>query len=236
VSAVTVPSRRPPRRRWPVIGILGLVGLAVAAAIVSISVGEGGRQIEITGAGESQRLYGGILQHGDELGRPEAPVTISYFTDLQCEACATYHFATIPPLVEALVRDGEAKLELRHFSTAENETSIAAFAATAAGLQDRQWQYAHLFFRNLDQAIDGRITEDLLRGVAGAVLELDHSDWDTAIDSDQVETTVESDGQEAIELLLPAQPAVVVEGPGGTRKLTDAPSPARIEAAVDEVR
>jgi protein-disulfide isomerase len=211
-------------------------GLAVTVAIVFIAVGEGGRRLEITGANETQRLLGGILQDGNELGSPDAPVTITYYTDLQCEPCAEYHFATIPPLVEDLVRDGDAKLELRHFSTSENETSIAAYAATSAGLQERQWQYAHLFFRNLEQAVDGRITEDLLRGVAGAVLELDDSDWEAGIDSEQVRSRVDADAALAIELLLPAEPAVIVEGPGGTRKLTRSPALEEIEAAAAAVR
>lgn len=215
---------------------LGGAGLAIAIAIVFISVGEGGRRIEITGANETQRLLGGILQDGNELGAPDAPVTITYFTDLQCEACADYHFANVPALVEDLVRDGDAKLELRHFSTSENETSVAAYAATAAGLQERQWQYAHLFFRNLGQAVDGRITEDLLRGVAGAALELDESDWEAALDSEEVRSRVEADGALATELLLPAEPAVIVEGPGGSRELTRSPSLEAIEAAVEEVR
>lgn len=214
---------------------LGLLALAIGTAIVFIAVGEGGRRIEITGASETQRIYGGVLQDGEELGSPDAPVTIGYFTDLQCEVCADYHRATIPPLIEELVRDGEAKLALRHFSTGQNETQAAAFAATAAGLQERQWQYAHVFFRNLDQAPDGRITEDLLRGVAGAVLELDDSDWQEAIDSEEVSARVEADAALAIELLLPAEPAMLVEGPGGTRKLTRSPSLAEIEAAVEEV-
>ena len=214
---------------------LGLAGLLIGTAIVFIAVGEGRRRIEITGASETQRIYGGILQDADELGSPDAPVTINYFTDLQCEVCADYHFATIPPLIEALVRDGDAKLSLRHFSTSENETSIAAFAATAAGLQERQWQYAHLFFRNLGQAPEGRITEDLLRGVAGAVLEFDDSDWQEAIDSEKVSSRVDADAALAIELLLPAEPAMVVEGPGGSRKLTRSPTLEEVEAAVEEV-
>jgi protein-disulfide isomerase len=234
-----VPSRRPPRRRWTVILALALPAFAIALAIVFISVGEGGApRVEIIGANETQRIYGGVLQDGDELGDPEAPVTITYFTDLQCERCAAYHFETIPPLIDDLVRDGDAKLALRHFSTAENETQTAAYAATAAGEQARQWQYAHVFFLNLGQ-IPGdppRLTADFLQQVSGAVLELDESDWEEAIDSEEVQATVESDAQEAVELLLPAEPAMVVEGPGGVRELKASPTLEEIEAAVEEVR
>lgn len=234
----TVPSRRPPRRRLLVILALAVPAVAIGLAIVFISVGEGGPSVpfEPVGASQTQQLYGGILQDGDRLGSPDAPVTITYFTDLQCEACAAYHFETIPPLIEDLVRDGETKLVLRHFSTAENETQIAAFAATAAGEQERQWQYAHAFFLNLPQAPGERITVDFLRGVAGTLLEFDESDWEEDLDMAEVEARVESDGQEAIELLLPAEPAVLVEGAGGLRELTRSPSLAEIESAVEEVR
>lgn len=233
-----VPSRRPPRRRWTVIVALAVPTIAIAAAIVFISVGEGGApQVEVIGANETQRIYGGILQDGDELGDPEAPVTIEYFTDLQCERCAIYHQEVIPPLIEGLVRDGDAKLELRHFSTAENETQTAAYAATAAGEQARQWQYANVFFLNLDR-IPGdppRLTADFLQQVAGAVLELDESDWEEAIDTEEVQGAVEADAQQSVDLLLPAEPAMVVTGPGGQEVLKASPTFMEVEAAVAEV-
>jgi protein-disulfide isomerase len=241
-TPLEVPSRRPPRRRWTVILALALPAIAIALAIVFISVGENpAPNVQLTGAGETQQLFGGILQDGDELGDPDAPVTITYFTDLQCELCAEYHLGTIPPLVDAPDRDGEVKLDLRHFSTAENETQTAAYAATAAGEQEREWQYAHLFFLNLDR-IPGdppRLTTIFLRQIAGAVSaaeDFDESNWEDAIDSDEVQATVESDAQEAIELFLPARPAMIVEGPNGTRELKDAPSLDQIETAVDEVQ
>ncbi|HEX6116638.1 MAG TPA: thioredoxin domain-containing protein [Solirubrobacterales bacterium] len=238
-AAPAVPSRRPPRRRWTVILALAIPAIAIVLAIVFISVGEGGAlRVEITGASETQRLMGGILQDGDRLGDPDAPVTITYFTDLQCEGCAIYHREVIPPLIEDLVRDGDAKLELRHFSTAENETQAAAYAATAAGEQERQWQYANIFFLNLGKVPGDppRLTTEFLEQVAGGVLELDESDWEDAIDTDEVQATVESDAQEAIELLLPAEPAMVVAGPGGERVLKASPTLDDVETAVAEVR
>ena len=238
MATTPVPSRRSPRRRWTVILALAIPTIAIILAIVSISVGNGGAvRVEITGASETQRLYGGILQDGDRLGSPDAPVTITYFTDLQCERCAIYHSEVIPPLVEDLVRDGDAKLELRHFSTSENETQAAAYAATAAGEQARQWQYANMFFLNLSKVPGDppRLTTEFLEQVSGGVLELDESEWEDAIDTDEVQTIVESDAQEAIDLLLPAEPAMVVSGPGGEEVLKASPTIEEVEAAVEAV-
>jgi protein-disulfide isomerase len=224
-------------RRWVPLLVLGLIGAAILAAIVSISVGEKGPAPPVEGSEAAQRLYGGIEQQGDSLGSPDAPVTISIFNDLQCTDCADYHLGTVPELVERLVRPGEARLEFRHFSIGPRQTTAAALAATAAGEQGAEWQYAHLVFLNVDDVRVGGVTPRFLRRVAAAVPgpQFDEERWSDDLESPQVEARVQSDAELATELRLPAMPAVVVDGPGGTRELDEAPSLARIEAAVEEV-
>lgn len=229
------PSQRPPRWRLPVLVALLAAAGAVLTAIVFISVGEEGRQIEITGAGETQRLFGGIRQEGSELGHPEAPVTVSMFNDLQCVPCATYHAETVPALIEDLVRPDRARLEFRNFSVGPRPTTRAGLAAAAAGVQDREWQYVNLFFANQNDAEEFGVSDDLLRGVAGAVLGLNVTEWEGDVDSSEVKAEVERDAELARELRLRAMAAAVVDGPGGTRVLMDAPSVAEIEAALAEV-
>jgi multisubunit Na+/H+ antiporter MnhC subunit len=52
-------------RRWVPLLALGLIGAAILAAIVSISVGEKGPAPPVEGAQAVQRLYGGLEQDGD---------------------------------------------------------------------------------------------------------------------------------------------------------------------------
>src|SRR5918992_1662540 len=104
------------RRRWVPLLVLGLIGAAILAAIVSISIGEEGSAPPVEGAQAAQRLFGGIEQEGDSLGDPDAPATVSIFNDLQCTDCADYHLETVPELVEDLVRSGKARLEFRNRS------------------------------------------------------------------------------------------------------------------------
>jgi hypothetical protein len=94
-----------------------------------------------------------------------------------------------------------------------------------------------MFFLNLGKLPGDppRLTGDFLRQVAGGVLELDESDWEEAIDTEEVQGIVEADAQESTDLLLPAEPAMVVECPGGVRELKASPTLEEIEAAVDEV-
>jgi protein-disulfide isomerase len=223
-------------RLIPLVG-LGLAAAGLLVAIVFISVGEEGPEAPVSGADTVQRLYGGIEQEGDALGPDDAPVTISIFNDLQCTDCADYHLETVPDLVEDLVRAGDARLELRHRSLGSRETTLAAYAATAAGEQDNEWQYAHLVFLNQDQVETEGVSDEFLERVAEAIPgpEFDVEQWEDDRDAPEVTARVESDAQLALDLRLTAAPAVVVEGPGGTRELEDFPSVAEIEAAVDEV-
>jgi protein-disulfide isomerase len=222
--------------------LIPLVGLTLAAAglltaIVFISVGEHGPPAPVEGADTVQRLYGGIEQDGDALGDPDAPVTISIFNDLQCTDCADYHLETVPPLVEGLVRHGDARLEFRHRSLGQKETTLAAFAAAAAGVQDYEWQYVHLVFLNQDQIRVSGATDEFLARVAESIPapQFDVERWEADRDSPEVEAEIESDVQTALDLRLTAAPAVVVEGPSGSVTLEDSPSVDEIEAAVAEV-
>ena len=223
-------------RLIPLVG-LTLAGAALMTAIVFISVGEHGPPAPVEGADTVQRLYGGIDQDGNALGDPDAPVTISIFNDLQCTDCADYQLETIPPLVEGLVRHGDARLEFRHRSLGQKETTLAAFAAAAAGVQGYEWQYIHLVFANQDQIRVSGATDEFLARVAESIPapEFDVEQWQADKDSPEVEAQIESDVQTALDLRLTAAPAAVVEGPSGSVELEDSPSVDEIEAAVAEV-
>ena len=232
---IDVPSRRPPRSRALLIAaIVVAVGLLLLT-ITLIATGEGEEGFEITGVNETNTLVGGMAQEGNALGSPEAPVTISLFNDLQCPECVDYQAEVVPPLIEDLVRPGEARLEFRHFSIGRgNATTLSAVAATAAGEQQRQWQFIQLEFENLDE-VTSDVDLDFLRTIAGSA-GLDVAIWDEAMDSGEFVAAVEADAMLAAELKLTAEPAVVVDGIGGTRVLEEEPSVAEIEAAVEAVR
>jgi protein-disulfide isomerase len=224
-------------RRWVPLLVLGLIGAAILAAIVSISVGEKGPERPVEGADAVQRLYGGIEQQGDSLGSPDAPVTISIFNDLQCTDCAEYQLETVPRLVENLVREGDARLELRNRPVGQTPTTLAAVAAAAAGEQGMEWQFAHLVLLNLDQVRTSGVDDEFLERVAGSVPgpEFDVERWQRDREDPEIEARVESDDELGAELGV-AAPSVVVDGPGGTEQLEDAPSPAEIEQAVEAER
>jgi protein-disulfide isomerase len=225
------------RSRWVPRLLLGAGAIALSAAIVSISVGTGGpKVIKLKGGDQVQELLGGIEEDGADLGSPDAPVTISVFNDLQCSTCDDYEVHTVDPLIEDYARTGKARLEFRNYSLGQAETTKAAYAAVAAGEQDREWQFVELLFRNQDAAPANTVSEEFLNDLGNSITDLDLSTWRKNMESPQVKARVEADAQLAADYGLRVNgPSVVVEGPGGTRVLQDAPSRQDVEDAVAAV-
>lgn len=211
------------------VGLAGLIG-----AIISLSVGTGGpKVIKITGGDAVQELLGGVQQNGASLGDPNAPVTVALFTDLQCSTCDTYELETVDPLIEEYARESEVRFEFHNYSLGQAEVTQAAYAATAAGEQDVEWQFADLFFRNQDAAPNHIVSEEFLNDIGNTITDLDLNTWRQDMTSPDVKARVEADGKLAADLGLRVNgPSVVVEGPGGTKVLQDSPSKEEIDAAV----
>jgi protein-disulfide isomerase len=226
------------RSRWVPRLLLGAGAIALSAAIVSISVGTGGpKVIKLRGADRVQQLVGGIPQDGAEIGPATAPVTISVFNDLQCSTCDDYQLRIVDRLIEEYARTGKARLVFRHYSLGQAETTKAAFAATAAAEQDREWHFVELFLRNQDAAPAGTVSDRFLNNLGNAITELDLDTWRRQMESPRVRARVEADGELAASYGLRVNaPSVVVQGPGGSQVLQDAPSRRQIEDAVAAVR
>jgi len=214
--------------------IVGLLGFA----IVSISIGTGTEgQVRITGAEETQSLLGGIQQDGARLGPGDAPVTVQVFNDLQCDPCSDWNRDVVVPLLRGPVRAGQIQMIYHHFPMTESGYGLAGYGAVAAAKQDDEWQFIELFFLNQDEAKKrGGATQEFLNNVSRAILNFNVEQWQQDQNDSDLQQTLEDDDKLAADRQFPAQPAVVVGGPNGTRQLIESPSLAQVEAAIAQVR
>jgi protein-disulfide isomerase len=214
------------------VGIVGLI-----AAIVSLSVGTGGPTvIKISGGDEVQELLGGVRQDGPSLGSPDAPVTLGLFTDLQCSTCDSYQLDTVDPLIAKYARGDQVRFELHNYSLGQADVTQSAYAATAAGEQDREWQFADLFFRNQGEAPGGTVTDEFLDDIGNSIPDFDLDAFHEAMGSEDVKARVDADQKLAAQYRLRVEaPAIIVDGPGGSQVLQDGPSEEQVEAAIAEV-
>lgn len=222
--------------RWLPITALSLLAIGLVAAIISLSVGEKGPQsIQISGTPEVQELIGGIRQLEDRLGDETAPVTIDLFQDVQCPRCADFQAEVIDPLIANEVRTGNVQINFRNFPLGLKPVTLGAIAMEAAAEQDRGWQYATLFMRNLDEVPEQGVTQEYLNQVASVTPKLDTAEWEEALVAGPAEERATEDVDLATELRLPANPILIISGPGGEVQLEDEPSLEEVEAAIDEV-
>jgi protein-disulfide isomerase len=220
--------------------LLGVGAVALVGAIVSLSIGTGGpKVIKITGGDDVQELIGGVEQDGTYLGSPNAPVTIGLFTDLQCSTCDTYELQTVDPLIEEYARGGDVRFQFHNYSLGQADVTQSAYAATAAGQQDVEWQFAELFFRNQNEAPGGSVTQEFLNDIGNAINSFSTFDlgtWREAMTSSQVKDIVDADQKLAAQYQLRIEaPSIIVDGPGGTKVLQDGPSKDDVDAAVAAV-
>ncbi len=110
----------------------------------------------------------GIEEHDGVLGNPNAPVTITEYVDLQCPICAAASRETMPGFIDAYVRTGKAKLQVRTLSFLGPDSVRAARVAAGAEQQGRLWSFLETFYASQGQENSGYVTDDFLRDVSKA--------------------------------------------------------------------
>jgi protein-disulfide isomerase len=184
--------------------------LLLAAVLVGVltagSDDDGAVDVEtgapLPGAAETSALLADIPQNGIELGRPDAPVTLVEFADLQCPFCAQYSVDIFPTLVEEYVRPGRVKMVFRGLAFIGEDSEKALRAALAAGEQDRLWHVTDLLYRNQGGENSGWVTDEVLRALGPSFPGLNVDAMLAATDSSAVdrEVAAAAEAAEAAEI------------------------------------
>lgn len=232
----------PRRGRIWIILALAAAGVAIFAGIVELSTQKPAEEglVQLQGVADSQRIFGGLRQHEDRIGNPDAPVSLQLFTDMQCEPCADQFMDTVPALVDRYVRPGEVQMHYRHYSFSRSSIEQGFLGAEAAANQSYLWQYVYIFFASQSEAERLGIDAEYLRNIAASIPELDVPLWEEdflAASEPESEVMQRLAAQEELArgLGLRGQPSVIVAGPEGTETLQDSPSLEQIETAITAV-
>jgi protein-disulfide isomerase len=217
-------------RRVQLLGGTLVIAIAAIVVIVVISVGGGGNGGGIkSNKKQSAALYNqvngllaGIPESGATLGKPSAPVTVTYYGDLQCPFCATFTLDALPQFIQTDVRPGKAKLVYRAFCTAtchlSNGQSIfndQQVAALAAGKQNLFWYYTELFYHQQGAENSGYMTPTFLNDLAAQIPSLKTSKWQTDRKDPSLLGQVQQDAQIGTSQNVSGTPTVIFKGPKG---------------------
>lgn len=195
----------------------------IVAALITISIltvgsdGDSGSNgaappagTPLPGAEDVEALLGGIPQDGEELGEPNAPVTLVVYADPQCPACAGFAVETLPELIERYVRPGDVRLQYRGVPIIGPDSETGLAAAYAAGLQGRLWNFSDITYLNQGEENSGWLDDDFIRAAGDSVPGLDVEQLFADRDSAEVEDLLAAARADAEEAGLQGTPTFQV--------------------------
>ncbi|MDQ6746226.1 MAG: DsbA family protein [Actinomycetota bacterium] len=229
--------------------LAGVVVAAVVVVAVAIAVSSGGgtsaKGLQTGSQGKAQAsavtsLLAGIPQSGATLGNPRAPVTMTYYGDLECPICRDFTLSGgFPQLVAGEVRAGKVKVVYRALETATQ--SQATFqtqqvAALAAGKQNLFWNFVELFYHQQGPEGTGYVNDGYLAGLAGQVPGLNLSAWRSGRSDPTLAAQVSADAVAGKSAGVQGTPTLVFHGPKGQSVApSGVPSYSDIEQAIKSV-
>lgn len=149
------------------------------------------------------------VRPANALGPANAPVTIEFFSDLQCPQCARYE-----PIVKSLkVEYGDkVRMILRHFPLSVHEHALpAAWAAEAAANQGKFWEMTEALYKSQwiwSKAPAPRAAFlDLAKQIG-----LDSDKFKTDMDNPDVQARITADQAHAQNVGVKSAPSVLING------------------------
>ncbi len=155
----------------------------------------------------------GITQKGNVLGKPNAPVTMQYFGDLECPFCRQFTLSALPSIIQNEVRTGKLKIEYKSMETATRNPPVflkQQSAAYAAGKQNKAWYFIELFYNEQGKEDSGYATESYLEGLASQVPGLNIAQWHSDRKDEALEAEVLADEKEASEIGFTGTPSFML--------------------------
>jgi protein-disulfide isomerase len=160
--------------------LLLLAGAAAAALVVVVVVivvaGSGGSSSAATPTTTSTNqatatgsTFAGIPQHGDTLGRADAPTTLIVFEDPQCPYCRQWNLDTLPTVVRDYVRTGRVKIIYRGIEIIGGNSVAGLRAAYAAGAQNKLWNMVEALYERQGEENSGWITLAVIKDAAKSI-------------------------------------------------------------------
>lgn len=146
--------------------ILAIVGVVGAVALAAIALNN--RQpIEVAPAGPLTAPVGQTDDGQYYKGRPDAPVTVTEYSDFQCPGCAFFALRMSPAITRDYIETGKVRLIYHDYPLNKHANAIpAAEASRCAGDQQAFWPMHDLLFANQEQWAESIVPNQLFAAYA----------------------------------------------------------------------
>jgi protein-disulfide isomerase len=128
----------------------------------------------LPGAADVKKLFHGIPQKGFVLGKPNAPVTLVEYIDLQCPVCQAFETTELPTLISKYVRPGKLKIEMKTWNILDavhgTDDSLRGQKATiAAAKQNKAFDFAEVLYDNQGPEGTNWLNNAMVANIAASV-------------------------------------------------------------------
>jgi protein-disulfide isomerase len=142
---------------------------------------------------------------GYMLGRPDAPLTMIEFTDLQCPFCNRFATTTFDQLKKEYIDTGKVRFISRDFPLDFHPQAMpAARASRCAGDQGKFWELRIALVKNASQLSPAFITQQ------AASLKLDMKQFDTCTKGTEYDSAISKDMTEGAGFSVNGTPTFFV--------------------------
>ncbi len=225
------------RRRLAIAGAC-VLALLVVGALIGIQQLSGGSDTvaadpaELVNVDVAKATLAGIPESKGVLGQPGAPVTIRVYGDLRCPVCREWDAAQVPDVISGVVKNGQAKLDLRLWAILGPNSEAAHRAGYAAIQQNKLWLYATIVYYNQGDERENWFDDAFARSVATAA-GLDLKQFDADRQSPAADQMIKQVDADATARGLTGTPSIgVAKGTGEPTFLDGVPTAADIATAV----
>ena len=191
----------------------------------------------LPGAKDIASLYKGIPQEGFYLGKPNAPVQMIMFIDLQCPVCQDFEVNDLPQIVDKYVRTGNVRIWLRPWAFIGPDSFKGQDFAMAAAKQNKLYQFAGVLYDNQGAENSGWMSDSILASIAASVDGLDVPKLFSDRSSSATKNEVKQVDTEATQKKVSGTPTIFVGKAGqavhDVSGAGQAPTLADVEQAID---
>ena len=217
----------------------GAIALAAVAAALAFALTGGSSSSKpattastLPDAASAVGMFKGIPQHGNVLGKANAPVTMVEYIDLQCPICRAFETEVMPTIVPRFIKSGKVRLIARPIAFIGPDSVRGRLAALAAARQNRFFDFTQLAYFNQGSENSGWLDDNFVRAAYSSIPGLDAATAEKARTENAIAEQGDRFEAQATADHVTGTPTVLVGKTGG--KLTEVVSPdvANLSAAI----
>jgi protein-disulfide isomerase len=179
-------------------------------------------------------MFKGIPQHGNVLGKANAPVTMLEYIDLQCPICRAFETDVMPTIVPRFVKTGKVRVIARPIAFIGPDSVLGRAAALAAGRQNRFFDFTQLAYFNQGSENSGWLDDQFVRSAYTSIPGLNVAAAENARTESAISQEADRFEAQATADHVTGTPTILVGKTGGTLTAVVSPDVASLSGAVQQ--